>query len=63
MLDTISESTLLLQRLVQQVMKEQDPLKYDQLAADIRHVLDVREHLKAVVVMKEKMQDQSPAQF
>lgn len=47
--DPFAESAALLEDLVQKVMKESDPVKYDQLAAEIRRALDARECLKAVL--------------
>jgi hypothetical protein len=46
--DAFADSTILLQTLVRKVMTEANPAKYDQLAADIRRVLDERERLREI---------------
>ena len=47
MSDRLAESTARLERLLQQIKKETDPAKYDELAAEIWRVLDERERLTA----------------
>ena len=42
----LTETTLRLQQLVGQIMKETDPIRYDELGAEIWRVLDEREHLR-----------------
>jgi hypothetical protein len=51
--DALAASALILQRLVKQVMKERDPVKYDQLAAEIRRVLEEREHSREALERSE----------
>lgn len=46
MTDAFAESTEYLKQLLAQVMKEKDPAKYDELASEIRRVLDERESLR-----------------
>jgi len=46
MSDELADSTARLQELLERVMKEKDPEKYDELSAEIRRVLDERETLK-----------------
>ena len=41
--DAFDDSTAQLEELVRKVMKERDPVKYHQLAAEIRRVLEERE--------------------
>lgn len=41
--DNLTQSTARLVRLVSDVMKETDPVRYDQLADEIWHVLEERE--------------------
>lgn len=43
MSDSLSKSNSLLEQLVAQIMKEKDPAKYDELAAQIWRVLSERE--------------------
>lgn len=47
--DAYANSTALLEQLLRQVMKETDPVKYDRLAAEIRQVLEEREHLRTAI--------------
>lgn len=61
--DALDESTVLLQKLLKQVMKESDPVKYDQLAAEILHVLEERECLKTVLATKERFEKQKQSEF
>jgi hypothetical protein len=43
MMDPVAGSTERLKQLLARVMKEKDPAKYDELASEIRLVLDERE--------------------
>lgn len=45
MSDPLENSTARLQQLVDQIMKERDPCKYDELCAEIWRVLDERERI------------------
>ena len=53
--DAFANSTALLEQLVRQVMKETDPVKYDRLAAEIRQVLEEREHLRKTLDLKKRL--------
>jgi len=44
-----ANSTARPEELVRQVMKEPDSVKYDVIAAEIRRVLDEREHLRSAL--------------
>lgn len=55
MLDPLANTTALLEQLVRQVMKETDPVKYDIMTAEIRRVLDEREHLRSALALQEKL--------
>jgi methyl coenzyme M reductase subunit C-like uncharacterized protein (methanogenesis marker protein 7) len=44
MLENLSGSTARLERLVRQIMKEEDYRKFDELGEEIWRVLDEREH-------------------
>ena len=46
--DAFAESTARLESLLRQAMKETDPVKCDELAAEIWRVLEERDHLKSV---------------
>jgi hypothetical protein len=48
MSDEFAESTERLKQLLAQVMKEKDPSRYDELAGEIRRVLDERENLRKI---------------
>jgi len=45
MLGHLAESTARLESLIAQTMVETDPIKYDELCAEIRRVLDERERI------------------
>jgi hypothetical protein len=45
MLDNVATSTARLERLVTQIMREKDPVRYDQLCSELWLVLDERERL------------------
>jgi hypothetical protein len=47
MSETRPDSITLLQKLVRQIMKEEDPRKFDELGAKIWQVLDEREGVSA----------------
>lgn len=47
MSETRPDSITLLERLVRQIMKEEDPLKFDELGAKIYQVLDELERGRA----------------
>ena len=53
--DAYANSTALLEQLLRQVMKETDPVKYDRLAAEIRQVLEEREHLRTAIDLQERL--------
>ena len=44
--DPLADSTAVLERLLDQIMKETDPVKYDELGAEIWRILSERERLK-----------------
>jgi len=46
MLDSLADSSARLERLLELATKEKDPMKSDEIAADIRRVLDEREVLR-----------------
>jgi hypothetical protein len=46
MLDSLADSSARLERLLELATKEKDPIKNDELAAEIRCVLDERELLR-----------------
>ena len=46
MLDSFADSSARLQRLLELATKEKDPIKCDEIAAEIRRVLDEREFLR-----------------
>ena len=48
MCENYSDSTTRLERLVRQIMKEEDPLKFDKLGEEIWRVLDERERVGAM---------------
>ena len=48
MSDDLAASTIRLEQLVQQIMKERDSLRFDELANEIWRVLDERERLLSV---------------
>jgi len=48
MCENRSDSTARLERLVRQIMKEEDPLKFDELGEEIWRVLDEREPVGAM---------------
>lgn len=48
MSDNLGNSNARLEKLVTQIMKETDPLKYDELCSDLWLVLDERESLTGV---------------
>jgi hypothetical protein len=48
MCENYSDSTTRLKRLVRQIMKEEDPLKFDKLGEEIWRVLDERERVGAM---------------
>lgn len=54
MSDALAQSTALLERLVEQIKRELDPTKVDQLAAEIWRVLEEREHLRSALALKQK---------
>jgi len=45
MSDNLADSTARLEQLVKRIMKETDPVKYDQLGAEIWRILRQRERL------------------
>jgi hypothetical protein len=45
MSDNVANSTARLERLVTQIMKEKDPVRYDELCSELWLVLDERERL------------------
>jgi hypothetical protein len=45
MSDNLANSTARLERLVTKIMKEEDPVRYDELCSELWLVLDEREHL------------------
>ena len=49
MTDALAQSPALLEKLVREVMLAEEPVKYDELAAKIRRVIEERDHLKAVI--------------
>ena len=48
MADSLAKSTALLEQLLIEISKQTDPVKCDELAAEIRRVLDERKLLKQV---------------
>ena len=46
MLDSFADSTARLEKLLELATKEKDPARSDELAAEIRRVLDEREFLR-----------------
>lgn len=63
MLDAFADSTALLERLVRQVTKETNPVQYDKLAAEIRHVLEERELLRDATALKERLNQKKQRRF
>lgn len=49
MRDALADSTVRLERLLEQIMKEKDPEKSDELAAEIWRVLQDRDRLKSAL--------------
>ena len=45
MSDNLADSTARLERLVEQIMKETDPVKYDEIGTEIWRALSERERL------------------
>ena len=56
--DGFADSTALLEKLVREVMKETDPAKVDQLAAEIWRVISERDRLRSAEEL-----DQEPRRF
>ncbi len=48
MSDNIENSNSRLEKLVRRIMKENDPVEFDELCSELRLVLDVRETLTSV---------------
>jgi hypothetical protein len=48
MTDNIENSNARLEKLLKQIMKEKDPVKYDELCSELWLVLDERESFTAV---------------
>ena len=58
MLDSLADSSLRLGKLLELVTKETDPIKCDEIAAEIRRVLDERElHRNSVAITKQPEQE------
>jgi hypothetical protein len=52
-----ADSTARLERLLEQIMRETDPIKYDELGAEIWRVLHERDRLKSVLAIQERGKD------
>ena len=57
MADALADSTARLERLVGQIMKEKDPEKCDELAAEIWRVLKERDRLKSALAIQKQDND------
>lgn len=55
--DAFAESTAQLEELLRQAMKETDPAKSDDLAAEIWRVLEERDRLKSVLAIQKQSKD------
>jgi len=55
MLDAFADSTARLERLIEQIMKEKDPDKCDELAAEIWSILLERDHLRSALEIQKRL--------
>lgn len=55
--DALADSTDQLERLLKQIMSETDPIKYDELGAQIWRDLDQRDQLKSVSAIHKQGKD------
>ena len=53
--DAFADSTARLERLVEQIMKEKDPEKCDELGAEIWRVLDERDCLRSALAIQKRL--------
>ena len=47
--ENLADSTIRLQRLVRQIVKETDPVKYSELGSEIWRVLDERARIRGAI--------------
>jgi hypothetical protein len=59
MLDPFADSSARLEWLLELATREQDPMKYDEIAADIRRVLDERQLLRKRLGISTQPQQES----
>lgn len=60
--DALADSTARLERLLERIMRETDPLKYAELGAQIWRVFDERDLLKSVLSLQKPATDKANTQ-